>query len=241
MNFSDLRLNLIQKAKSDIKSAIGKDHIVINAINNIEEIDKVCNSLVMRLRDWVSLINPEFESAVKDNEKFVSLFLEGNLNDSEMGAVFEDVDVNMIKLVANNVLSLYSLRNDILSYLKSVLEKFAPNLLYIAGTTISAKLLREAGSLRALAFQRSTVIQIYGAEKALFRHIKTGARPPKYGYLLAHPLVAQAKTSVRGKVARALADKISLCVRMDFFKGDFVADKVFDELKVKFGDYSGSD
>jgi nucleolar protein 56 len=107
-------------------------------------------------------------------------------------------------------------------------------LLRIAGATIGAKLIEHTGSLKRLALLPSSTVQILGAEKALFRHIKTGARPPKYGLIHDHQFILQSKKADQGKKARALADKISLAIRTDFFKGKFIADKLEKQLKEKF-------
>jgi len=79
----------------------------------------------------------------------------------------------------------------------------------------------------------SSTIQMLGAEKALFRHLRTGAKPPKHGIILQHPLVASAKKANRGKYSRSLADKISIAVKADYFKGKFIGDKLKKELEEK--------
>ena len=76
-------------------------------------------------------------------------------------------------------------------------------------------------------------MQLLGAEKALFRHLKTGSRPPKYGVIVNHQLISTAKASDKGRMARVLADKASIAARVDFFKGDYVADKLIREINKK--------
>ena len=116
------------------------------------------------------------------------------------------------------------------------MKKHCPNMLEVAGVLISAKLLEHAGSLRRLMMMPASTIQILGAEKALFRHLKTGkkAKPPKYGILSQHPLIGKVKKEEYGKVARTLADKISIAVKVDYFKGKFIGDKLKEELEKKF-------
>jgi len=98
---------------------------------------------------------------------------------------------------------------------------------------IGAKLLEHAGSLKRMAEMPSSTIQILGAEKALFRHLKTGSRPPKYGVLLGHSIVQQMPKAKQGKAARVLADKISLAVRIDYFKGEFRGEQLLLDVKKK--------
>ena len=83
-----------------------------------------------------------------------------------------------------------------------------------------------------MLFPASTV-QLLGAEEALFKHIKTGARCPKYGVLFAHQLVQKADKDRRGRAARVIADKISLASKVDFFKGEFIGDKLLKEVEKK--------
>jgi nucleolar protein 56 len=104
----------------------------------------------------------------------------------------------------------------------------------LTGINIGAKMIAKAGSIEKMAFMPASTIQLLGAEEALFRHIKTGARPPKYGILLQHILVAKAKRPDKGKVAKALADKISIAIKVDFFKGEFIGDRLKRDLEKRF-------
>jgi nucleolar protein 56 len=80
----------------------------------------------------------------------------------------------------------------------------------------------------------ASTLQILGAEKALFRHIKSGARPPKHGLIHEHQFLQNAKKNEIGKKSRALADKLSIAVKVDFFKGEFIGKKLKKELEEKF-------
>ena len=103
------------------------------------------------------------------------------------------------------------------------MTKYCPNLLELAGATIAARLIELGKGLKHLALLPASTVQLLGAEKALFRHLKTGSRSPKYGVIINHPLIQKAPRDKRGKAARMLADKLSLCARLDFFKGEFKA------------------
>ena len=111
----------------------------------------------------------------------------------------------------------------------SVLNSYAPNLIAIAGTTVSAQLISHVGSLKKLAFLPSSTIQILGAEKSLFRHLRGNGRCPKHGYLFNNAMVQS--SSNKGKMARQLACKISICARVDLNHGNFIADKLIKEIK----------
>ena len=239
---ADLRKKNIELAKKAVKESVNPDLFIINAINNIEELQKITNILSKRLREWYSLHFPELDKAVAEHENYVRLVLKADKKElirelklkDEMGAAFDKKDLEPILSLASIISDLIRESKLLGEYLDKVMKNYCPNLYAMAGSMIGAKLLKEAGSLRKLAMMRSSTIQLLGAEKALFRHIRTGAKPPKYGFLLQHQLVQKAKRDTRGKVARALADKIFLAVKVDYFKGKYVADKLLKELDEKF-------
>lgn len=99
---------------------------------------------------------------------------------------------------------------------KKLVKKVSPNLMKLLGESLAAELIAEAGSLKKLAFMASSKIQVLGAEAALFRHLREGSKPPKYGIIFKHKSVQKAEN--KGKAARQLASKISLAAKKDFFR-----------------------
>jgi nucleolar protein 56 len=97
------------------------------------------------------------------------------------------------------------------------MDELCPNIKAVCGTLLAAKLIEHAGSLKRLSEMPASTIQILGAEKALFRHMKTGAKPPRHGIIINHPLIAKASEKMHGKVARGLSDKISIASKIDYF------------------------
>ncbi|MBA3063816.1 hypothetical protein FP803_00060 [Candidatus Woesearchaeota archaeon] len=231
-------------AKHKIKNSVKQDTLVIQAINNIDELDRVANTLVKRLREWYKLYLPEFSKKVRDNEKFVELILKNKKSEllkeinisskKSMGANLAEADTKPIEELAKRITSLYDLRESQSQYLELIIKKTYPNMYAITGSQIGAKLISFAGSFEKLAKFPASTIQLLGAEEALFRHLKTGAKSPKYGILHEHPLVTQARASEREKVARALGDKISIAVKVDFFNGKFIGEKLRNYLEKKF-------
>jgi nucleolar protein 56 len=234
INFEELRKKALVLAKDKIKDSYSKDLMIINCINNIEELEKSINSLASRLREWFMIKNPEVEDSIEDNENFIKVVLEGGESLSEMGAVLDKDDESAINALALITQGLVETKTFLLIYLEKTMSAYCKNVYILAGPTIGAKLLREARGLKRLASLQSSTIQLLGAEKALFRHIKTGARSPKYGHLVNHPIVINAKREDKGKAARALADKLSIAARLDYFKGEFLADKYFKDLQKRF-------
>jgi nucleolar protein 56 len=231
----------LELTKASIKQSVSEDSLIVQTIANINELDRTANTLIKRLREWYALYFPEFEHKFTHQEKFVSLILEKNREElmkamnitKTMGANLEEVHVEEMKLLAKRIQSLQLLRKEHEEYLEKVMRKYCPNLLELAGVTIGAKLLELGKSLKRLALLPASTVQLLGAEKALFRHIKTGARSPKYGVIFQHQIIQNAKRQQRGKAARILADKLSLCCRLDYFKGELKAPEYRAEIERK--------
>ena len=219
MDFQELRLNLIKESKEKIKASINDDNLVSQAISSIHEIDKAVNILSKRLREWYELYNPELSHKIHDHDVFVKKVLEKPIKEElSMGADLEDFDLNQILSLATIINSMVDEKTKLVDYIKTKMKICCPNLLELAGPLIGGKLLAHKGHLRDLAFMPSSTIQLLGAEKALFRHLKTHSRSPKYGYILQHQDVSSAKN--KGQAARQLANKISLAVKKDYFSRD---------------------
>lgn len=117
-------------------------------------------------------------------------------------------------------------------YLERLMEKYCPNLLAVAGLEVGSKLLKIAGSLEKLSKMTARKIQVLGAESAFFKFlISSDRKSPKYGVIFYHILIQ--KSSNKGRVARLLADKIAIAVKVDFFRGSYIGDKLREELDEK--------
>jgi len=243
--FSEFHKKNVEITRASVKDSVNNDQLIIQTISSIGEIDKTINLLTKRLREWYSLYNPELPNKVKEHEKLVSLIIkkskkqllkELNLNEQDsMGAELKENDVSAILLLATQISNNYKLRAHYETYLKNLEKETCPSLSAVLGTTIAAKLIDHAGSLKRLAEMPASTLQILGAEKALFRHIRNKRnRPPKFGLIHEHQLIQKSKKEMYGKVARALADKASIAVRVDYFKGKFIGDKLKKKLIDKF-------
>ncbi len=231
-------------SKQDIRKAVNRDVFIIQTTNSLQELDKAINLLAKRLREWYAYYLPEFISSIQSHEKLVELVLtkdrktllkEIRLAEEEtMGALLDKKDVQPMLDLATGIQQLVAAKEKELAYLEKLMKNVCPNVTAIAGVTIGAKLLAIAGSLGKLAEFPSSTVQILGAEKALFRHMKTGSRPPKYGVLVHHPLVTQAPKEMKGKIARALADKLSIAAKVDLFNGEFIGEKLRKDIEKKF-------
>lgn len=212
-----------------------EDLVLIQAINALDELDETTSKLAERLREWYSIHLPELDK-IKSHEYYVKLVadfgdkdsiissgLEGSglKIESSIGADLDEIDIIMLKEFAVSLKSLQTTKKSLNEYIEAKMDELAPNLRDLVGASLGAKLIAHVGGVRRLSLLASGTVQVLGAEKALFRHLKTGERPPKHGLIYQHPEVRGAKYWLRGKIARALASKISLAVRKDIFSGEF--------------------
>ena len=244
--FSQFYKKNLEVTKDSVKESVNNDGLIIQTIGGIEEIDKSINLLAKRLREWYSLYNPEISNKIEDHEKFVfaiikssklKLLKELNIDENtSMGADLKEKDVSAILLLATQLNNSYKLKKHYEEYLKGLEKEACPNFATVAGVTIAAKLISHAGSLKRLVEMPASTIQIIGAEKALFRHMRNKRRnlPPKYGIIHEHQLIQKSNAKMHGKAARALADKLSIAVKIDYFKGKFIGDKLKKGLVDKF-------
>jgi nucleolar protein 56 len=238
----------VKITRKKVAASVKRDALIVQAIDQIDELDTAINMIVKRLREWYGLHNPEFSHAVDDHRRFVEEILKKDkgylLSEMRfdptfsMGSDLSEKDISAILALAKRIALLYGLRDEQLNYVESVMDDVCPNVKRLCGASIGAKLLSIAGSLERLSIMPASTIQLLGAEKALFRHLRNkSCLPPKYGIIINHPLVSKVKKDDRGKAARALADKISIAAKVDYFKGKFVADDLKKYLTDRFGDY----
>ncbi len=227
--------------KRDLKASVQEDNLISQAISNLNEIDKIVNIFSKRTREWYALYCPEIVEKIDDQEAFAELIFSKSKAEllkefkidpkTSMGADLAKFHVEEIIEVAKEISQMFELRKKHEQYLEKVMSSYCPNLLELAGATIGAKLIELGKGLKHLAMLPASTIQLLGAEKALFRHIKTGSRSPKYGIIINHPFIQNAPKDKKGKASRMLADKLSLCARLDYFKGEFKAKEFRKELE----------
>ncbi len=234
----------LQLTKSKVKNSVNEDNFIVQAVNSIGELDKCVNTLVKRLREWYELHNPETSRSVENHEKFVEkiidaekdeLLKELNLKkEDSIGYDLKQEDLEPMKSLTQQIYELYQLRKTLIEYISKLMDGYCPNLKAVCDVLVGSMLIEHAGSLKKLSEMPASTIQILGAEKALFRHMKTGAKPPRHGIIINHPLISKASQEMHGKTARALADKISIASKVDYFQGKFIGDKLAKELEEKF-------
>lgn len=235
-NLHTVREYAIREVKQKIQQSVTWDVPVIQAIRSIEEIDKLSNVLSKRLRDWFNWQYPYASKQNQTHEEFVALILNKSIEEiqaivqtpNDMGTPYNEPSQCAVQTLATQINELFILRESTAQYVHAQLKQFAPNFFAIAGGQVGAKLLAVAGSMRQLARMPSSTIQVLGAEKALFRHLKTGARPPKYGILFQHSIVQKSKN--KGRTARNIANIISIAAKTDYFSKKDISQTLLAKL-----------
>jgi nucleolar protein 56 len=247
----------VELAKMKVKTTVERrDLLVAQAVLAVDDLDRSLNVFMGRVREWFGLHYPELDRMLDKHETYARLVVELGTRENftadilegeglpkaksqklaevaaaSMGADLGEEDLGQIQGMCRGVLELYGVRQSLEKYVDVVMEEVAPNTRAVGGSLLGARLLALAGGLMNLAKLPASTIQVLGAEKALFRSLKTKARPPKHGIIFQHPLIHDAKRWQRGKIARALAGKLSIAARVDAFSGKYAGDGLKADLE----------
>jgi len=158
-----------------------------------------------------------------------------------VGAELSEFDITTIQQLSDAALDLYERKDMLEAYITKIMQEVAPNIQGLVGSLLGARLIGIAGGLDRMAKMPSSTIQVLGAEKALFRSLRTKALPPKHGIIFQFPEIHQSPRWQRGKIARALAGKLAIATRVDAFRGQYLGDDLrkslhntINEIKKKF-------
>jgi len=233
-----------------------QDKPIINTIALLDGLDKNINTFAMRVREWYAWHFPEMTKIVTDNITYAKVArlirirddfdFDGRRDELVEACGDEDVADNIIKALkismgqdivetdmdnidnfAGQVIKLSDMRQTLSNYLKGKMDVVAPNLSALIGELVGARLISHAGSLTNLAKYPASTVQILGAEKALFRALKTKGNTPKYGLIFHSSFIGRADKKNKGRISRYLANKASLAVRIDCFSS--TATKIYGE------------
>jgi nucleolar protein 56 len=238
----DVSLALAKTAITEVTTK--RDLYAIQTVRSIEDLDKILNLLAGRVREWYGLHFPELDRLVEKHDSYIRLVHSLGSRESfsfdalaklgipqdkatqisasaekSSGAEMSGTDLEWLREVCGTVLELYGLREAAEKYTDKIMGEVAPNMTSVLGAVLSAKLISMAGGLENVAKMPSSTLQVLGAEKALFRTLKTGARPPKHGIIFQYAPIHQSPKWLRGKIARAVAGKLAIAARMDVYGG----------------------
>lgn len=212
-------------ARQKAEAAVRPDESIAQAASALDDLLQTANLLSERLHEWYGLHFPGQRRMMKD-EEFIQLVIQQGKEDTQKSKE----DIEPLSGLAKTLQDLYERKTKLEEYIKNEMESNAPNLAHLVGPIIGSRLIAKAGGLKRLARLPSGTIQVLGAEKALFRHLKDGSNPPKHGLLFQHPLVHRAPYWQRGKIARAFASKIALAAKMDEHSDKFIGEELKKDL-----------
>ena len=215
------------------------DTMVVQAIALLDDLDKELNTYAMRVKEWYGWHFPEMAKIINDNLAYARVILQMGMRTNAVNADLAEIlpeeieaavkaaaevsmgteitaeDLENIQALAQQVADFTEYRQQLSSYLSARMTAIAPNLTALVGDLVGARLIAHAGSLMNLAKSPASTIQILGAEKALFRALKTKHDTPKYGLIFHASLVGQATGKNKAKIARVLAAKAAIGLRVD--------------------------
>jgi nucleolar protein 56 len=253
----ELRKKLIEKAKEKLKGVYTRDKILVYLTALVEDLEKTVNLLYERLADLYLIYFPELfdefsevekickainiidKEKIEETRKNLEIFGREKANRitekliSTKGIDLTEKDLNEIKNLSSLVLNLIREKERVESFNDTLVREVAPNLSEVGGPKIAAKLIAKAGGLKKLANFPASTIQILGAEKALFKHLRKKTKPPKHGIIFQHPEVRGSKKELRGKIARLLAAKLSIAAKLDYYSKKFMGKELKKDLEEK--------
>lgn len=207
-DFDDILLHeasIIVAEKKVKKEGGKKERQIEQLVKAVDDLLHISNLLSERLREWL-------HSKI-DGKELASKIVEGQ-------------NMKEVQSLAKILLEIYDVEEEMEKHIEEGMLAAAPNISELVGTTLGARLISLAGGVEKLAFMPSSTIQLLGAERALFRHLKSDAPPPKHGVIFQHELINRAPREQRGKIARALAAKISIAAKADAFTKKNIVEKL---------------
>ncbi len=250
--FGGDREDFFKKARKRVTIAVSsRDNLLIQTVSAVDELNKSSNLLFERLTEWYGMHFPEFKTS--DNAKYVDVVLSidrGNPDMKElerifgpsaqpvfdkarrsMGSPLSQEDLSQIRALASQIKMLWALRDSVEAYETKVATELCPNMSYVAGPSLAAKLVAQAGGLKRISTMPSSTIQVLGAEKALFKHLRSGSRPPKHGLIFQHSLISMSPKKARGKISRLLAARLTIAAKADEISHNFIAEKLKESFE----------
>jgi len=252
-----LRNFAIEFSSVRVKEASEKlDLHIIQSVNALDELDKIINIVGARMREWYGLHFPELDNLIQSLIAYAEIVTKAGLRENITRQIIENAGMHdrkaeiimdaakrskggdmttenlvIVKKIAQEIISQSELRRILSDHLEIAMDLVAPNVKSLLTASVGARIIAKAGSLSRLAVLPASTIQVLGAEKALFRALKTGTRPPKHGLIFQHPLIHSAPRWQRGKIARAIASKVAIAARIDVYRHSEKDSSILERLE----------
>ena len=220
--------------RSRMKSAMKKDMLIVRLISIVNSLTKIENTLLSQLREFYLVHYPEVRDKGERLARLIAKYKQRENFPGYGGSVgldFEEKELEIATDIASLSLKIASMIDEIKSRASELAREIAPNACSVVEPIIVAKLIAKAGSLEKLAKAASSTIQLLGAEKALFRHLRSKkAKPPKHGIIFECKFIRNAPKKLRGKIARAIAAKLAIAFKVDYYSSRFIGEKLKEDL-----------
>ena len=253
----DKRARFMKRSRMSVMQALrSRDMLLGSVTKSIEDSDKTINLLGERLEDWYGVYFPELKAEDKlqyanatliidrenmDEKALAQIFGQKKASElvaassTSLGVKLSSKDLSECLSLARQIVSLEKLRKEFEAYQKDLAIELCPNLSEVGGPEIAAKLVSHVGSLKRLALLPASAIQVLGAEKALFKHLKNKRiPPPKHGIIFQHAKISSSPKMVRGKIARALANKLATAAKADALSKNNISAELKKDFETRF-------
>jgi len=197
---------LTEYGRKRIKDEFTEDRLLIKFYSLYEEITEIINLYLEKIDSFGILTGVEYR------EDDPCLYFR-----SMAGVSHTDPSISMVAKSASIGVSMCSFRTDLFQFTSEMAEKIMPNTVDLIGGSLALELLWRSGGLRNMVKFPASTFQVLGAEKAFFKHMRTGTPSPKHGFLFKYPGISSLPPSKRGKIARTVANKLAIAVRADFY------------------------
>lgn len=209
--YGHLRKFCINIAEGKIADLYGQgDMELLQMVRMLDDMDNVINLLTERATEWYLIKNPGFSRKYK------------SMNAKKMLSVIKRERSSSLGRLAGEIDRMVSSRTTLMKEISGRADVILPNCSALVGGLVAARLMSRAGGLEQFSRMPGSTIQVLGAENALFTHIRSGSSSPKHGIIFQHRRVHNAPRPVRGKVSRAVAGKLSIAARLDYFRGELM-------------------
>jgi nucleolar protein 56 len=230
---------MVELGKIRTREPLPADRFIVQAVRALDDTIEMINLTSERLHEWYGLHFPELADYARE-ERYARLIAEKgsreavqdalDLHLESVGSELEEKDLEIVRGFASSLLQLYGEKSRLEAYIAGRMEEAAPNITSIVGASLGARLISIAGGLKRLSRMPAGTVQLLGAEKALFAHLRQGKRPPKHGVIFQHPTVHRAPYWQRGNISRAMGGKLAIASKVDYFKGGFIGDRLNEDI-----------
>ena len=251
MDREELRDQAISQTREELEKEVEKDQLLVKTIKQHDTLEKNIRNQVESLRDWYSVHFPELEDEITDDQQLIDIIEKYGVERSEIdpfsemadkstGSAISERDEELMEQTVETVSSMMELKEDLEQYVREGAAEEFQNLSNLLGPLLATRIISLAGGLEELAKKPASTVQMLGAEKALFRHLRGQGSAPKHGILFEHRFVKDLPEEERGKMARFIANKTVMAARIDQYGDEDKSEKLNDEIEEKYSELGSS-